>query len=155
MAINIDKLGLDLNKCHVLSSVFTSDVLDFMKELRKTKTNKKDNVWAISASPNWVKGAKEAKQWCSENNLDFVELNGMPYKQVLETLAGAKGLCLLPPGADTCPRLVIEAKLLGCELSCNDNVQHLDEDWFDTEDIESIDKYLRSYKDRFWGVLSA
>ena len=102
-----------------------------------------------------MKGAKEAKQWCSENNLEAVELNNMPYKQVLKTLASSKGLCLLPPGADTCPRLVIEAKLLGCELECNDNVQHLEEEWFDTDDIESIDKYLRSYPERFWGVLSA
>ena len=154
MSINIGRLGLEPEKCHILSSVFTPDVLDFMKELRNTNDNKKD-VWAISASPNWVKGAKEAKQWCSENNLNAVELNNMPYKQVLETLASSKGLCLLPPGADTCPRLVIEAKLLGCELECNDNVQHLKEEWFDTDDIESIDKYLRSYPERFWGVLSA
>ena len=155
MSINVDRLSLDTEKCHILSSVFTDAVLDFMKELRSEKTKNKKNVWAISASPNWVKGAKEAKQWCAENNLESVELNDMPYKQVLETLASSKGLCLLPPGADTCPRLVIEAKLLGCELECNDNVQHLKEEWFDTDDIESIDKYLRSYPDRFWGVLSA
>ena len=155
MSINVERLGLEPDKCHVLSSVFTSDVLDFMKELRTSTVNKKKNVWAISASPNWVKGAKEAKQWCNENNLEAVELNNMPYKQVLKTLASSKGLCLLPPGADTCPRLVIEAKLLGCELECNDNVQHLEEEWFDTDDIESIDKYLRSYPERFWGVLSA
>ena len=154
MSINVDRLGLDAQKCSVLSSVFTNDVLDFMKELR-SKTSAKKDVWAISASPNWVKGAKEAKQWCSENNVESVELNNMPYKQVLETLASSKGLCSLPPGADTCPRLVIEAKLLGCELECNENVQHLNEKWFDTDDVESIDKYLRSYPDRFWGVLSA
>jgi len=68
-------------------------------------------------------------------------------------LANAKGLCLLPPGADTCPRLVIEAKLLGCELHYNENVQHADEDWFNTDDDEAIERYLRGYKERFWNNL--
>ena len=32
----------------------------------------------------------------------------------------AKGLVFLPKGGDTCPRLVIEAKLLGCDIVTND-----------------------------------
>tara|TARA_Y100000310_G_scaffold157146_1_gene156541 strand:- start:791 stop:2872 length:2082 start_codon:yes stop_codon:yes gene_type:complete len=148
--IHLDRLSLDKEKCVVLSSVFTDKTLDDIKHLREKYLDKKQNFWAISGSPNWVKGSDSAKKWCHENNVDFVELNNMPYEEALEVVAKAKGVCLLPPGADTCPRFIIEAKLLGCELHYNENVQHADENWFDTDDVESIDQYLRNYKERFW-----
>ena len=48
----------------------------------------------------------------------------MEYDETLETIAKAQGLCFLPVGGDTCPRLVIEAQLLGCQVALNENVQH-------------------------------
>ena len=69
-------------------------------------------------------------------------------------MAGAKGLCFTPAGADTCPRLVIEAKLLGCELHLNDNVQHSNEDWFNTDDVDKVDSYLRKVPQRFWSYFN-
>ena len=64
-------------------------------------------------------------------------------------------MCFLPKGSDTCPRLVIEAKLLGCKLQLNDNVLHAKEKWFDTEDIEEIEKHLREQPKKFWDVVQA
>ena len=153
MNVYLDRLELDEDKCVVLSSVFTDRTLDLIKVLRENVSKQKQNFWAVTDSPNWVKGSDAAKKWCHENNIEFVQLNNTPYEQALEVLANAKGLCLLPPGADTCPRLVIEAKLLGCELHYNENVQHADEDWFNTDDVESIERYLRGYKERFWNNL--
>jgi len=150
MDIHLERLELEEDKCVVLSSVFTSETLDKIKTLREKYADQKQDFWAISGSPNWVKGADAAKKWCHENNVDFVELNNMPYEQALEVLAKAKGLCLLPCGADTCPRLVIEAKLLGCELHYNEGVQHANESWFDTDDVDSIESYLRDFENRFW-----
>ena len=40
------------------------------------------------------------------------------------------------------------AKILGCELIINDNVQHKDEPWF--KDRESILEYLKERTDIFW-----
>ena len=37
--------------------------------------------------------------------------------------------------------MIIEAKLLGCKLILNDNVQHKEESWFETR--ESIYSYMR------------
>jgi hypothetical protein len=67
---------------------------------------------------------------------------------MLNALASSRGLIFLPLGKDTCPRLVIEAKLLDCELIINDNVQHATEDWFDNK--ESIYTYLKQRPDVFW-----
>ena len=75
---------------------------------------------------------------------------GIPYQECLEKLASNKGLVFLPKGGDTCPRLVIEAKLLGCELVLNENVQHKDEIWFDTEDTFDTQAYLFGARERFW-----
>tara|TARA_R110002074_G_scaffold341086_1_gene511561 strand:- start:244 stop:2340 length:2097 start_codon:yes stop_codon:yes gene_type:complete len=154
MTIIRERLSLGKQKCSVLSSVFKKEHLDYIKQLRESGPENRENVWAISASPNWVKGHGEAKTWCKEKNEDFVELNNMPYEKVLETLSKVKGLCLLPPGADTCPRLVIEAKLLGCQLNCNENVQHLEEGWFNDQSPGQIENYLKNYDKRFWGVLN-
>jgi glycosyltransferase involved in cell wall biosynthesis len=58
----------------------------------------------------------------------------------------------MPLGGDTCPRLVIEAKLLGLELIINENVQHASEDWFN-QDVDRVEQYLLSAHDRFWSKI--
>ena len=68
---------------------------------------------------------------------------------MLQKLAESKGLCFKPTGLDTCPRMVIEAKLLGCELDINDLVQHKDEEWF-TKGYEEIKEYLIQRPVYFW-----
>jgi len=156
MDIHYEQISeLKSDKHLVLSSVFEDEVLDKIKEVREIYSNKKKKIWTVPGGKHWVKGSDNAKKWCKENNLDFVELQSMQYIKVLETLAQAEGLCFLPAGADTCPRLVIEAKLLGCKLNLNDNVQHIEEDWFKTDDLEEIEKYLRGVHGRFWEHSSA
>ena len=60
----------------------------------------------------------------------------------------SNGIIFRPLDYDTCPRIVIEAKLLGCDLILNDYVQHKDEDWFLTQ--ESCYKYLKNRPEEFW-----
>jgi glycosyltransferase involved in cell wall biosynthesis len=104
-------------------------------------------------SQSWVKGFDQAEKWCKDNNLDYEVVWNLPYAALLEKLAQAEGFVYLPNGADTCPRMVIEAKLLGCKLHLNDFVQHAREDWFDTQDIIAIEEYLYSARSRFWNFL--
>lgn len=131
----------------VLSSVFDTKTLNKLKELSFTP---KDDRWAILKSDSWIKGTDENRKYCIDNNLPFIELGNMPYDELLKTLAGCKGLVYMPLGGDTCPRLVIEAKILGCELVLNDNVEHAREWWFDGYDGEEIGDYLRTSPDTFW-----
>ena len=138
---------------HVLSSIFEDSVLDTIKALRNEAKDKKEDYWVIPTGQLWVKGADAAKKWCAENNHKFIELQNLSYLDALKTLAAAKGLCFLPAGAATCPRLVIEAKLLDCELNINDNVQHAKESWFDTDNLQKIETYLRSVPTNFWNLV--
>ena len=72
-------------------------------------------------------------------------------KELLEKLAASKGIIFLPKGGDTCPRFTIEAKILGCDLILNENVQHKDEDWFDT--AESCLEYMYERPEAFWDII--
>lgn len=136
----------------VLSSVFSKRTLGYLKTLRSSVKNNgiKREKWIVLGSDSWVKGFENAKKWCEDNQKDYEVVWNLPYEKLLEKLSRSEGLVYLPSGADTCPRLVIEAKLLDCKLIINDFVQHRNEDWFNTDDIESIYDYLSISADLFW-----
>lgn len=145
---------LDKTTTHVLSSVFSDKTLDDLRALRLQPYEGSRTYWAMLASPSWVKGADVALEWCKQNAQAYSQIWDIPYENVLKTLRHAKGFVYLPAGGDTCPRMVIEAKLLGCELVLNDNVQHKDEEWFATDDLDAIEDYLRASKTLFWNGIN-
>ena len=135
----------------VLSSVFSSTTLAYIKHLKKNADVKNERKgWIVLGSDSWVKGAQAAKNWCEENKKDHEVVWNLSYDKLLEKLSSSEGFVYLPAGADTCPRMVIEAKLLGCQLHLNDNVQHAKEEWFDTSDLASVEEYLLAAPTIFW-----
>tara|TARA_A100001391_G_scaffold168837_1_gene129433 strand:+ start:3538 stop:4389 length:852 start_codon:yes stop_codon:yes gene_type:complete len=134
------------DKTEVLSSIFSSGDLRFMSNI---KDNEKDDNFLILGSDSWIKGTKECIAFAEENNLSYEVISGMPYHELLIKMSTSRGLIFRPLGLDTCPRIVIEAKLLGCELMLNDNVQHKDEEWF-SGSIEGCLSYLQSRPKTFW-----
>jgi hypothetical protein len=133
------------NKNKVLSSVFSDETIELIENL---DISEKNENWIILNSNSWIKGVEDAVQYAKENNLKYELVWGLEYEKLLEKMAKSKGLIFFPRAADTCPRLVIEAKLLNCELILNDNVQHKDEDWF--QNRESILNYLKNRTEMFW-----
>lgn len=133
----------------VLSSVFDAKTLGVIEHL-KSNAPVDRNGWIVLGSSSWVKGFSAAEKWCKDNSKEHEIVWNVPYDQLLLKLSRAEGFVYLPAGADTCPRMVIEAKLLGCKLVLNDNVQHRKEDWFDTDDLESIKDYLWTATKIFW-----
>ena len=131
----------------ILSSVFDEGFFKLIAELRSEPKSEK---WIILDSDNWIKGSRATEEYAKGRGLHYELVGKLSPADMLKKLAGARGLIFHPEGADTCPRLVIEAKLLGCELDLNDNVQHAHEEWFDTDDLESIEKYLKAARDIFW-----
>lgn len=132
----------------VLSSVFSKKTLGTLRLLNESTKEKKG--WLVLGSESWVKGFDSAKKWCEDNKKEYEVVWNLRYDELLAKLAAAEGFVYLPAGADTCPRMVIEAKLLGCQLELNDFVQHKDEEWFNTDDIESIHGYLYTAPSLFW-----
>jgi hypothetical protein len=143
---------LDSSKFNILSSIFNDDFFDKISSLRKEEKNKTEK-WLVLGSKSWVKGAEQSESWCKENNLDYDVVFGLQHHELLDKLASAKGIVFKPTGLDTCPRYVIEAKLLGCDLELNENVQHTNEEWFAAGDINETISYLKSRKSYFWDLV--
>ena len=137
----------------VLSSVFSKHTLGTIQALRNGSKNLEKSGWIVLGSQSWVKGFESAKKWCEENSKEYEVVWNLPYEQLLAKLSCAEGFVYLPMGMDTCPRMVIEAKLLGCKLHINDNVQHVTEEWFATDNIQSIQDYLSSSTELFWKAI--
>jgi hypothetical protein len=134
------------DKVSVLSSIFSNGDLRFINSL---KNNEKNDKYLILKSNSWIKGTNECIQYAKNNQLDYELISGLAYHELLIKMSLSKGLIFRPLGSDTCPRIVIEAKLLGCDLVLNDFVQHKDEDWF-TGTIEDCATYLSSRTKEFW-----
>ncbi|NBP57725.1 hypothetical protein EBU71_14565 [bacterium] len=136
----------------ILSSIWNDS--DF-KVFRNIRANRKtNNKWAILKGGSWIKNQQVTEEFAKSNNLEYELIGGLPYEEFLMKLGSFKGLIFHPAGFDTCPRLVVEAKLMGLELSLNDNVQHKDESWFNSS-ITEIEEYLLDGPDRFWRVLQS
>lgn len=138
----------------VLSSVFNDDFFVQLKELREKYKDTERKGWIVLGSTSWIKGRDAAVSYCEENKLDYEVVWDLPYSELLQKLATAEGFVYLPEGGDTCPRMVIEAKLLGCELVLNDHVEHKNEIWFDTEDMFDTEAYLYAARNRFWNAIT-
>ena len=134
----------------VLSSVFSDEFFVKIKQLREETKDVERSGWIVLGSNSWIKGADQAEAWCKETGHSYEVVWGLPYGELLAKLARAEGFVYLPRGKDTCPRMVIEAKLLGCKLELNDFVQHKDEEWFDTDNTLEIEEYLYASRELFW-----
>ena len=135
----------------VLSSLFLEGDLKFMNNI---SDNEKNDKYIILNSNSWIKGTQECISYAKENNLEYDLVSGLSYVELLMKLSCSKGLIFLPLGGDTCPRLVIEAKLLNCDLVLNDNVQHKEEDWFKLG-RDGVSDYLSKRVENFWKELEA
>ena len=132
-------------KCEVISSAFSEGDLRFMESI---KNNEKGDTYLILGSKSWIKGTSQCIEYAKENNLKFEIIEGMQYHELLIKMSQSKGLIFQPLDYDTCPRIVIEAKLLGCDLILNDHVQHKDEIWFTEQ--KSCYEYLKNRATIFW-----
>jgi glycosyltransferase involved in cell wall biosynthesis len=134
----------------VLSSVFSDKFFILLKHLREVNKDIERKKWIVLGSSSWIKGADEAEEWCKSGEHEYEVVWGAPYEELLEKLSTAKGFVYKPQGNDTCPRMVIEAKLLGCQLELNEYVQHKDEEWFTSDNLLDIEEYLYGSRDLFW-----
>lgn len=135
----------------ILSSVFQDSLLDTLKVLRES-AGERSPKWAVLGSGSWIKGVEETQKWCKLNRKPFETIPKLPYNEFLETMNKYRGLVFMPLDKDTCPRLVIEARLMGLELTLNSNVLHQDESWFKTS-ADNCEAYLRTRPQFFWDQL--
>lgn len=143
----IDRFPFLELKGRVLGSVFDKSDLEKLTFLRDGPKNGK---WLVQDSDSWIKGTQDAIEWCKNTEREFQLFKGLSRGELLNLMYNSKGFCFLPKGGDTCPRVVIEAKILGCELKINENVQMVNEAWFEKGTPDSILEHLKALPNRFW-----
>jgi len=132
----------------VIGSCFRKETLNHIETLC-TQEHERTNKWLIFYGESWVKGTNTATERAVSRGYEYEFVEKMKHRDVLAKLRKSHGLVYTPNGGDTCPRLVIEAKLLGCELELNENVMHKDEPWFN-QDANQVMNYLRMRPAVFW-----
>lgn len=136
----------------VQSSTFDMETLKFLEQTRViSDKNGRDDLYAFQGSGSWIKGIEETKKYLADHGYKHLAIPSMPYRQFLTEISKHKHFAFMPLDYDTCPRVVIEAKLLGCETLLNSNVLHANEPWFQT--IDSCLAYLQDNGKRFWREL--
>ena len=128
-----------------LNSVFSKGDLRFIDSI---KDNEKNDKYLIVRTNSWIKGYENCVKYAQDNSLEAEVVAGLPYHELLIKLSTSKGLIFLPDGADTCPRLVMEAQMLGCETILNENVQHRYESWANS--AESCREHMNTRCSTFW-----
>jgi len=133
----------------VLSSTLGDEIFNKINTL---DCSKKNNKYLIQNHSHILKGTPQAIELANTEGLEFELFANLTHDEMLKKFSESKGLIFTPTQFDTCPRVTIEAKLLGCELILNDNVQHKDEEWFSKGKNEIIN-YLKSRTKFFWETI--
>jgi hypothetical protein len=100
------------------SSLFEQEKL----ERAAAAPDRKRSGTVVFASPHRIKGFAEAQRYCRERDIEPSVIRGLPPQGVLELFAQSERFVYLPIGPEWAGRMVVEARLLGCEVVLNDNV---------------------------------
>lgn len=143
----------DWTNLDVQYSTWSKEDLDYI--LWELNPERKPNgKWAILQGASWIKNQAGTEAYCKENNMEYEILPRLPYRDFLKKLSEYKGLVFHPGGLDTCPRLVVEAKLLGLELDINDNVQIKYDKAFNEPELDKLLQFFYERPNYFWSQIS-
>jgi hypothetical protein len=151
--ILLDFIDIDFSKKSItLSSVFSKSSLSFLKKAASSKSKRSGHLIYDTSNP--LKGRDKSINFAKSNNLEPIKLfKNISNKQLIHKMSKSKSLVFMPNMHDTCPRMVIEAYLAGCDLYINDYVQMKDEDWF--QNRESALAYMQNRGNFFWENVKA
>jgi hypothetical protein len=141
--------SLKTSNCSVLSAVFGDDFFQKIVPLIQSLPSRNKAGWITLDSDSWIKGTDDAKRWLEDNGKSYSLIKGLSPDQVLESMANAEGFVCLPRGADVSNRMVTEARLLGCSVVSNGNVQHVGESWLEYESTNAL-RWLYNRRSVFW-----
>jgi len=140
----------------VLSSIFSIETLKKLKKIRakSKKINEKSQKAIIVGSNSWIKGVQDSIKYCQEKEIKYDLVQGLEHSALLNKMSEFTDFVFMPKGGDTCPRIVIEAKLAGLNIHTNLNTQHADEAWWSAGPDE-IEEYLKSRAEIFKETLDS
>ncbi len=106
----------------------------------------------IFASPHRIKGFHAAQRYCRDHQIQPTLIRGIAPDDVLGLFARSERFVYLPIGPEWAGRMVVEARLLGCEVIANDNVGVTGESFWRGSTDQAVE-FLRRGPERFWSLV--
>ena len=104
---------------------------------------------AVVASQKRSKGYAQALEQAVQSGATPVVIDGLTPAEVFDTFERVERFVYLPTSIQAAGRMAIEARLLGCEVTANDNVGVTTEPWWSWPDQDAL-AYVGSGVERFW-----
>ena len=132
------KKNLEFENIHsVGGNLWSSETLDIVE---KFSERDKEEKYSIMASPNPIKNTGVAIKYCKVKEYEYELIRMMPHTDFLDTISKNKGLVFFPRVLETLNRVVIEARMMNCQVVTNKKVGATSEPWFSLKGKELISK---------------
>ena len=149
-------LDLSMVPTVVIGSAFKNEHISSMLDLRYKRRNGEievlDKAMVIDGNGGWHsegKGVFQSMAYCKRNNIYFDLVKSSDYESMLKVMSKYKTLIHHPVVDDTCPRVTIEAKIIGLENDLNEQCQHKDEPWFKDFSLDDTLEHMGQKKTEF------
>jgi hypothetical protein len=113
---------------------------------------KRGTVVVYAADP--IKGFRQSLSWCRARGIEPDVLREYGPERLLDALSRAERLVFLPRWVEPASRLVVEARLLGCEVIGNDRVGVMGEPFWRESDAVAL-AHLADAAPRFWRLVES
>ena len=132
------------------SSLF--DPSSLSQALRESETKSRAGT-SVFASPNRIKGYDSAMRYCRERGVEPQVIANLKPQDVLSLFGHSERFVYLPIGPEWAGRMVVEARLLGCEVVVNSNVGVAGEEFLRGSSAQARD-FLARGPERFWSLVA-
>ena len=132
-----ENLNIDDSCVSIGTSLWSTKRLDLIEELSKASV--KSPKAAISRSNNPIKNTDKSIKYCQSKSMDYDLISSPNPEEFLSTLAKYESLVFFPGVLESLCRLVVEAKMLGCNIITTPRLLGAAyEDWFQLKGPELI-----------------
>lgn len=121
-------------------SVWSEQELDLFDSVLLS-TKKEKDICVVNSS-SFIKGTQQAIDFCKNNNIKFELISNSNYLEFIKSLRKYNTLIFFPILAETCSRLAVEARCMGCNVVSWYKFGATDSDWFSLKEKDLI-SYLR------------
>jgi len=134
-----------------------------IKTILEASSIEKTRGAAVLRSDNIIKGTSAASEFCMRKGIEHDYIGGLEYSEFIPSMAEYEKFVFFPQVLESFCRLVVESRMLGCELVTNDKNGCTSEEWFTRlkgkelisfvqkkkpEIIETIDNILSDASDK-------
>jgi hypothetical protein len=133
--------------CSVMGDEFWEAVRRFQE-----RPPQKAGTLVVHSSSS-LKGFPAALARCKELGVEPTIVKNATHGELLEALARAERLVLMPEWYEPASRLAVEARFLGCEVVTNERLGVAGEPWWSEPDEVGLE-VVRSAAERFWLIVN-